>query len=143
MMHVGLGTGDPETNKALAQHFYEAFNSRNFDDYDNFISADVMDHNPVPEQKPGLAGLKEALQGFLLVFPDLQITIEDITTEGDLVSVRGVGKGTHQGEFLGVPPTGKEVSFGYTDVYRIKDGMIVEAWHVEELLQTLGFLTAQ
>lgn len=142
-MVADLGTGDSEANKALAERFYEAFNSRAFDDYASCIAADVIDHNPGPKQMPGLEGLKGALQGFTVVFPDLQITIEDVISEEDLVLVRGTATGNHEGEFLGVAPTGKVVTFGYNDVYRIKDDVITEAWHVKELLQVLGILSAE
>lgn len=140
---LASSAGNAEANQAIARRFYDAFNARKFADYDAFVATDTIDHNPVPNQKPGLVGFKEALEGLVAVFPDIQITVEEVVTEGDLVSVRGVAKGTHKAEFLGVPATGKQVNFGFHDLYRIKDGNITEAWHVEELLQTLGFLSAK
>ena len=140
---LASSAGDAATNQAIAQRFYAAFNSRTFDDYDAFVATDVIDRNPIPNQEPGLPGLKKASQGFVSVFPDMQITVEDVTAEGDLVAIRGTAKGTHKAEFLSVPATGKQVSFGFHDLYRIKDGKILETWHVEELLQTLGFLSAK
>ena len=140
---LSSNAGDSRINKALARRFYRAFNTRKFDDYDNFLAAEVIDHNPVPNQKAGATGLKEALQGFLAVFPDMKIKVEEIISQNDLVSIRGTATGTHQGNFLGVPATNKSVTFGFHDLYRVKDDKILEAWHVEELLQTLGFLSAK
>jgi predicted ester cyclase len=93
-----------------------------------------MDHNPAPGQGPGLAGLKQVLGMFRTGFPDLQVTVEEVVAEGDKCMLRLRARGTHHGAFLGIPPTGKPVDFPAIDLYRMADGKIVEAWHLEDLL---------
>ena len=75
-------------------------------------------------------------------FPDFQVTIEDLfAAEGEKVVLRFTFRGTHQGEFLGVAPTGKRVTMAGIDIFRIADGKIVELWGQEDVLgmmQQLG-----
>jgi steroid delta-isomerase-like uncharacterized protein len=67
-------------------------------------------------------------------FPDVVSTIEDLVAEGDRVAARWSARATHQGEYVGVPPTGKEVEFTGISVYRIEAGRIAESWTVEDEL---------
>jgi steroid delta-isomerase-like uncharacterized protein len=67
-------------------------------------------------------------------FPDVVSTIEDLIAEGDKVVARWVSHATHQGEYMGIPPTGKEVEFTGISVYRIEAGKIAESWNVEDKL---------
>jgi steroid delta-isomerase-like uncharacterized protein len=121
----------------LMRRFYAAFNERNLDALDDLMAADVVDHNPIPDQPAGLAGVKTALEGFFASFSDIQIEIEQILVAGDYVTVRQIARGTHDGGFLGVPATGKPVAIISHDIYRVEKGMMVEVWHVEDLLNTL------
>ena len=123
-----------EQNKMIARRFYEVFNAGNLDGLGEIVAADVVDHNPAPGQGPGLAGLQQVLGMFRTGFPDMQVTVEDLVAEGDRVLVRNRAQGTHNGAFLGIPPTGKPVDFAAMDLYRMADGKIVEAWHLEDLL---------
>jgi len=123
-----------EQNKMIARRFYEVFNSGNLDGLDEIVAADMVDHNPVPGQGPGLEGLKPVLMMFRAGLPDMTVTVEDAVAEEDKCVVRNQARGTHTGSMMGIPPTGKPVDFMAIDIYRIVDGKIVEAWHVEELL---------
>jgi steroid delta-isomerase-like uncharacterized protein len=129
-----VATADTE---ALMRRFYAAFNERNLDALDDLMAADVVDHNPIPDQPAGLAGVKTALAGFYAAFSDIQIEIEQILVSGDYVTVRQIARGTHDGDFLGIPATGKPVAISSHDIYRVADGRMVEVWHVEDLLNTL------
>jgi predicted ester cyclase len=74
-------------------------------------------------------------------FPDFKGTIDDIVAEGDKLVLRWTWSGTQKGEFMGVPPTGKSVSFGVIDIFRIAEGKVVEHWGLMDsmsLMQQLG-----
>ena len=87
--------------------------------------------------------MKELVMSFRSSFPDARITIEDIVAEGDLVAARLMEQGTHGGEFKGIPPTGRQVTYGSMTFLRIVDGKIVDHWgllDMPSLLQQLGLL---
>ena len=135
---VGMARSTAATDKeALMRRFYEAFNAHDLDALDEFVAADIVDHNPVPDQPEGLAGVKSALEGFYAAFSDIQIEVEQILVSGDYVTVRQVARGTHDGDFLGIPATGQPIEIRSHDIYRVEDGMVAEVWHVEELLNIL------
>jgi predicted ester cyclase len=77
---------------------------------------------------------KQEAADFRLGFPDVVSTIEDLIAEGDKVAARWRARATHQGEYAGIPPTGKEVEFTGISVYRIEEGKIAESWTVEDEL---------
>ena len=82
---------------------------------------------------------------FRSAFPDFKVTIDDMIAEGDKVVVRGTWSGTHKGEFMGIPATGKSVSFGVIDTVRIAGGKMVEHWGLMDnfrLMQQLGVIPA-
>src|SRR5919204_2738693 len=123
-----------EQNKAAARRVYEAFNqaisSGNMSLLDEVLAADGIDHNPAPGQAPGLAGVKQTFAQFRTAFPDLRLTVEDQTAEGDKVASRIVGRGTHKGAFQGIPPTGKQVKQEGIDIVRIAGEKVVERWGI-------------
>ena len=87
--------------------------------------------------------LKEFIAWNETVFPNFEMLIDDMIAEGDKVAVRAVTKGTHKGDYFGLPPTGKEVILPFHVMYRIADGKIVEHWLVFnrlEAMQQLGFI---
>ena len=92
----------------------------------------------VPEQAEAA---KQEAADFRQGFPDVVSTIEDLIAEGDKVVARWRARATHQGEYTGIPPTGKEVEFTGISVYRIEAGKIAESWNVEDqlgLMQQIG-----
>jgi predicted ester cyclase len=83
----------------------------------------------------------ERLVGFRTAFPDVQIVVEEVIAEGDYVAFRSTMRGTHEGELMGIAPTGKQVTIGLVDMIRIKDGKFVEQWggpDMFDLLRQLG-----
>ena len=77
-------------------------------------------------------------------FPDFQTTIEDLIAEGDKVAVRISWQGTHKGELMGIPPTGKHVKVTEMQIYRMTDGKIIERWvetDVFGMMQQLGIIS--
>lgn len=134
-----------EDNKALARRVYDAFtravSTGNFSLLDEVIAADAVDHNPAPGQTSGLEGVKQIFGMFGAAFPDLHFTVEDQIAEGDKVVSRVTAHGTHQGDFQGVPPTGKPVTQTGIDILRIVGGKVVERWGEFDnlgLMQQLG-----
>jgi predicted ester cyclase len=100
----------------------------------------VVDHNPRPGQGPGRGALAQAIAMFRTGLPDLEVTVEREVAEGDLVVAYGLISGTHTGELMGIPPTGKRTSFAYVDLHWVAGGGIVEFWHVEDIAGMLGQL---
>ena len=132
-----------EQSKALARRvFEEVLNGRNLAALDELIATDYVEHNPLPGQRTGLDGIKDRYTMVLNAF-DPQFSIEDVIAEGDRVVLRWTNSGTHVGEFLGMPPTGKSYSIPGIEIWRVKDGRLVEHWDVVDIfgqLQQLGLL---
>ena len=120
-----------EENRALIQRFVEeAFNRGNLGVVDEIYAPVYVGHTAgVPEQTPGPEGVKEFVEIYRSAFPDLHTTIEDMVTEGDKVAYRWTAVGTHQGELLGLPPSGNRVELTGVTIERIEGGRIVETWN--------------
>jgi steroid delta-isomerase-like uncharacterized protein len=134
-------------NKAIMQRYFnEAWNQGNLSVLDEIVSADYLNHNPfVPGLPAGPEGLKPILAGFRAAFPDLHFTIDGQIAEEDKVVTRWTMRGTHQGEFMGIPATGKQVTAGGVQIERVAGGQIVEHWRQSDdmgLLQQLGVIPA-
>ena len=100
--------------------------SRDPDTVDSFFSAEFESHNNPPGFGPGLAGVKQFFAMFAAAFPDAQVTIDDLVAEGDRVAVATTLTGTHEGEVMGIAPTGRRVAVTGIDLVRIEQGKIVE-----------------
>ena len=133
-----------EANKALIRRIVEEIENRdNLALIDELVAPNFVNHTPAPGLPPDREGIKQLLSMFRAAFPDGSMTIEDMIAEGDKVVSRKTYRGTHQGEFLGIPPTGRHVSVGLIDIMRIVDGKVVEHWRVGDdlsMLQQLGVL---
>lgn len=119
--------------EALARAFYEPFNTGDMAIYDEVLAPDWADH-PLhfPDQGPGREPWKQVVAYFRTSAPDLQLVNDDILIDGTRVAVRSTFRGTHQGELLGIPPTGKPIEAMAIDFHRIENGQIAETWHVED-----------
>ena len=102
----------------------EVINGNNIEAAGKFFWEDMVEQVPLPGQGPGLAGLKDVLRGFRAGFPDLHFAIEEQIAEGEKVVSRFEFTGTHQGEFLGVPATGKPVRVWGVVIDRLVNGKI-------------------
>jgi predicted ester cyclase len=124
-----------QENKAIVRRLYEEAISQDKPEVlDEIMSPDIIDHAPFPQQAPGLDGFKGVFTLMVSAFPDYQSTVEDQIAEGDKVVTRFSSQGTHQGEFLGVAPTGNRVSVTGIDIDRVEEGKIVEHWSEADLL---------
>ena len=132
-----------EENKAAFRRIpEELFNSGNLDLADELFSSDYIEHAPVPPGWPsGLEGFKMFVAMLHTAFPDLHYTVENVLAEGELAAGHVTVRGTHQGEFLGIAPTGREVTWSETHVGRFENGKLVEYWGNSDdlgIMQQLG-----
>ena len=132
-----------EENKAILRRLFEEFASKGDESVvDELFARDFVDHNPQgPNIPPGPEGVKQLFAGRRAAFPDMIVTVEDQVAEGDIVVNRLTVTGTHQGEFMGIPATGKSISMGAIGIFRIEDGKIAERWGQSDLIgmmQQLG-----
>ena len=132
-----------EGNKALVLRFVEEFWSRgNLAAADELMTPDAVVHQP---EVGGVVGLKRFNTMIRAAFPDWYSTPEELIAEGDKVTERWTGRGTHRGEFQGIPPTGKQVAVPGVVFYRIRDGKIVEfrgSFDLLSMLRQLGVVPA-
>ena len=132
-----------EENKAIARRLYDELASQgNLSLADEVVAEDFVDHNPPgPGILPGREGLKQVFATFRSAFPDLRVRVEDQIAEGDKVVSRLTVSGTNQGEFMGMPATGKSASIGVVDILRFEGGKIAERWGEADfmgMMQQLG-----
>ena len=118
-----------EENKAIVRQFYdEVVNKGNINMIDKIAAMNYVDHTAPPGIPPGKEGEKVWFKMIRAAFPDGRTTIDDIIAEGDKVVVRATMKGTHKGEFMGIPATGKQVTISGIDVTRFVNGKSTEHW---------------
>ncbi len=134
-----------DENKAVIRRgFEEGMNQRKLQVFDETLAPTYVNHD-LPTPSPGADGFKQVISMFLTGFPDLQVTLEDALAEGDKVATRGVLRGTHHGDFMGIPATGKPVPVQYIDIWRVEHGQAVENWVQMDMLgmlQQLGVMPA-
>jgi len=131
-------------NAALLRRWIQAYNDRDTAEEEAVRSADYVAH------AAGLptfdnASWKQFIWGFSTSFPDLHLTIEDLVPEDGKVAARITFRGTQRGEFMGIPPTGKQVTFSAMETNRVVGGKVAEHWVVVDmlgLLQQLGAVPA-
>lgn len=116
-----------QNNSQIIRRFIEeVLNRGNIEATGQFFWEDVVEQVPFPGQGPGLEGLKDVLCGMRIGFPDMHWSVEEQIAEGDKVLTRFEWTGTHRGEFLGVPATGRPVKVWGTVIDRLQDGKIKE-----------------
>lgn len=114
-------------NAAIIRQFVEEILNRgDTDGICRFLCDDFEHLEPVPGQRQGFSGFQETLQEVRAAFPDIYWTVKEQLTEGDRVLTRFVWTGTHDGPFLGVAPTGRQVTVWGMAIDRIVDGRIKE-----------------
>jgi steroid delta-isomerase-like uncharacterized protein len=127
-----------QDNKAIVRDFVEeAINQGRIDSTEKFAWEDVVEQVPFPGQGPGVEGLKDVLRGMRMGFPDIHFAIEEQIAEGEKVLSRFEWTGTHHGEFLGVPATGRPVKVWGMVIDRLVDGRIKET---RIIMDTLGLM---
>lgn len=131
-------------NKTFMTHFIEeVINNKNLDAVNHLVAADFMEHVPFPGQGPGREGLKFVLDSMFTGFPDMNWTVQEQVAEGEKVVTRFTWTGTHQGEFMGIPPTNKKVEVWGVVIDVVKNNLFAESRIIMDnigLLQQLGVM---
>ena len=129
----------PQENAAITRRFAEqVITQGEIESAAQFVWEDVVEQVPLPGQGPGLEGLKDTLRTMRSAFPDLDFAVQEQIAEGDKVASRFEWTGTHKGEFLGVPATGRQVRVWGMVIDRLEEGRIKDT---RIIMDTLGLLT--
>jgi steroid delta-isomerase-like uncharacterized protein len=124
----------------LNERFYEeVFRRRNVNAIDDLLTDDFVEHIPAPGQDTGRQGAKDFIGQVLQAFPDLDIRIEEQIVQGDKIAAVVRMQGTHRGDFVGIPATGKKISVEVMDMGRVRGGKFCDHWGLADI----GGLMAQ
>lgn len=127
--------GRSEENKAAVRACFENASRGNLDALDEIVAPNYVLH---PDEVHGADGLKEMVKGYRNALSGLRVTIDQQFTEGDYVATRFTIRGTHDGNLMGTPPSGKEVAFTGITISRCEEGRILEEWEITDTLSLLG-----
>ena len=118
-----------EENKQLVRDYFKAFLAADENWWREHIAANFTRHDPgLPFEVVGPAGVKRLADTLLPAIPDMELPIADIIAEGEKVLARLRVRGTHKGELMGIPPTGKAITVTGMGMDRVRNGQIVESW---------------
>jgi len=126
-----------DRNERIARRIPEELATEgNLDLVEELYAEDAVEHDPFGDHS-GRAAIRESMECILAAFPDFSATVEDVIADGDTVAMRVMLRGSHEGEFMGVEPTGREFEVGNMVFTRLDDGKIAERWVQPD---TLGLL---
>ena len=132
-----------DEHKAIVHRYYEdVLNQGKMEALEELSTTKYVEHSPLPGQANGLAGLRQRVATLRSAFRP-HFTIDELIAEQDKVVVRWTNRGTHQGDFLGIPATGKSFTITGIDIHALRDGKMAEHWDVVDqlgLLQQLGLI---
>lgn len=135
-----------EQNKALLRRlFEEGLNQNNPGVFDELLAPNFVVYDPPPGMSSDREGFRQLIEMFRAAFPDLHVTFEAEFADGDYVIHRGYTTGTHKGELMGIPPTGKQVKIKSLDIWHVVNGKAVENWvqlDMLGLMEQLGVIPA-
>jgi len=121
---------------------YDRINAGDIDGFGDMIADDFAEHEDMGDAAAGKAGVLDFFRSLRSAFPDLRMEVEDVIAEGDKAVARFRATGTHQGEFMGIPPTGRSVDIAGIDIMRFDGaGLVCEHWGVTDtmaMMQQLG-----
>lgn len=150
-----VAPADPHDSAMLAEHkrltvwaHDTAFAKGDLSMAETYVAADYVDHPPARPYQVAVSGpssLIEDVTAFRVAFPDLDVTCDDMIAEGNQVAARGRWRGTHRGDFFGIPPTGRTFDTQGINFFRFDDGQFVErfgTWDVLTFMQQLGLVPA-
>lgn len=142
----GAKAAEEEKLTLVSRIYEEVINQGNFDVFDELVSADIVEHEEFPGLEPNREGVKQFFRMFRSAFPDLRFQVEEMFAAGDKVVTRLVMHGTHEGEFMGMAPTGKKIAVKAIDIFRVADGKIAEHWGLSDtmtMMQQLGAMPTE
>ena len=132
-----------EQNVAAQQTMGEIINSHAFDRLGEVFAADVVDHDPAPDQGPGVDGFVGFFTTMATAFPDLAVEVDTLVADDEQVAMAYRISGTHDGAFQGIAPTGRPVEIRGMQIAKFRDGQIVERWGSSDELGLMGQLGAE
>ena len=130
-----------QDNIAATQRLGEAVNSGNLNALHDVFAPTVIDRDPASDQGPGPEGFIGFFTAFRAAFPDLNIAVEQLVADDDNVAIAYTVTGTHKGDFLGIPATGRQIKARGVQIARFENGLIVERWGSSDqlgILQQIG-----
>jgi len=119
---------DDELRTAVRRFFDEVWNKGNVDETDAFLGAEFVSHNTLDVRIVGPSEYGGAVTDYRAAFPDLHTTLADVLVDGNRVVVRGMDRGTHRGDFMGFPASGREVTTTWIEIFRMENGKAAEGW---------------
>ena len=132
----------PEENKDVVRRFIEEIqNAGRVELIEEIFAPDFVDHNPLPGFAPTRNGTKQMFSYVRKSFPDFHMTINSMIAEGDMVATRKTLHATHQGEYMGVQPTGNHLQMEVIDIFSVAYGKLAEHWTVIDrfaMMEQLG-----
>ena len=141
-----MSTDQATRNGASFRRFNDAVNTGDAEliseTIDEVFAPDVLIRTPLPVDATGAQAMKEVFGRLLRAFPDLHVTVEDVIEEGDKLVSRNVVTGTHEGDYMGLPPTGRSVTYNEIFILRFVNGRIAETWGVVDVLSQMRQLGA-
>jgi predicted ester cyclase len=133
-------------NKEITRKLFEEPWKGDLSVIDQYVDANYIGYDPsMPEPIRGPQGFKDFVQMYLGAFPDGAITVDEQIAEGDMVATRWTGRGTHEGELMGIAPTRKQVTVSGLSISKVKNGKLVEDysnWDTLGMLQQIGAVPA-
>ncbi len=132
---------ETEQNEAVVRQVLALVAERNLDEAFELYALDYIYHGPGGQELRGREGIRGLWEIWLVGFPDFHATAEDMISAGDKVVWRWRIQGTHTGEFLGIAPSNAKIDIGLTEIFRVANGQLVEAWDRYDglsLMQQIG-----
>ena len=131
-------------HSASMRRLYDLLNAGDIDGFGEQLADDFVEHEETPGLAPTKDGVLQFFRMYRAAFPDLRFNVEDALPSGDKVVMRGTASGTHEGEFMGIAPTGKSVDVPLIDIIRFgDDGLAHEHWGIFDamaMMQQLGLV---
>jgi steroid delta-isomerase-like uncharacterized protein len=131
----------PKDAKSLVRDFYDAVGAGNLSVIDELVADDFVDREEFPGLEPNKEGVKQFFAMLRSAFPDLRMEVREMLADDDLVSVRVIATGTHEGDFMGMSSSGRRIEVQVFDILRIRDGQVTEHWGLMDamtMMQQLG-----
>lgn len=132
------------TNSAIVRRFFEVGPSQgDLAAADALLHPEFSLHTPLPTPGPGIEEMNNVITTCRAAFHGLHVTVDDIVADGEKVTARFTARGVHNGEFMGLPPTGRAITMTGIEIFRVQDGKIAELWgeaNLMGLMQQLGIL---
>ncbi len=130
-----------EQDAAALTKFAEAVNTGKYDLFDEVVAPDCVDHDPGPGQVAGPKGYRDLFSAMRQAFPDMKVELAELVPGDDAIAFAYTFMGTHKGPLMGIPATGKKVTFRGLQISKFSDGKMVERWGSSDqlgMLQQIG-----